>query len=117
MLNGPDASIAPRQVTALGMVLQELMANSLKYGALKSPTGRVDVQWNVVDAAEGANRRLELTWRESGGPPIDAAPAPGQGTGLILGFVRSELRGMAELSYPPQGAAHRFQLNLDLVRE
>lgn len=110
---GPDVLITPRQVTAMGMILQELMANSMKHGALKHSGGRVSLDWSVEDS-EGADvRRLELTWRESDGPPIDGSPKAGQGTGLINGFVRTELRGQAELSYPREGALHKFVLNLD----
>lgn len=112
--DGPDVLITPRQVTALGMILQELFANSLKYGALGAPRGRAELKWTVHDDVTNAKGvRLELTWHEREGPPIQSQPKPGQGTGLILGFVRSELRGSAELAYPREGALHRFTLNLD----
>jgi PAS domain S-box-containing protein len=116
-LDGPDILITPRQVTALGMILQELIANSLKYGALRIPSGRVDLKWRVDPQPTAKGWRMELTWRERGGPPsAGAPPRPGQGTGLILGFVRSELRGEAHLSYPPSGASHRLVLNLDVAQ-
>ena len=111
---GPDVLITPRQVTAFGMILQELFANSLKHGSLGSPAGKAELSWTTEshpDHPKGL--RLELTWRESGGPPILTAPVPGQGTGLILGFVRTELRGTTKLTYPREGALHRFTLNLD----
>jgi PAS domain S-box-containing protein len=113
LLDGPDVLITPRQVTALGMVLQEVMANSLKYGALRTVPGRVELTWTVSETRTNDGRRFELSWRESGGPPITAAPTTGQGTELIQGFVRTELRGVAHLSYPATGAFHRFILNLD----
>ncbi|MCI0365300.1 MAG: PAS domain-containing protein [Phycisphaerales bacterium] len=113
ILDGSDVLITPRQVTALGMIVQELMANSLKYGGLKSRGGQVALQWTVQDEPSKRSRRLDLTWQESGGPTIDGIPKSGQGTGLIEGFVRTELRGEVKMTYPPTGAAHRFILNLD----
>lgn len=115
ILDGRDVLITPRQVTALGMILQELVANSLKYGALKGPNGRIELRWTTDEHVEDKGRPLEMVWREIGGPAIPAPPAPGQGTGLILGFVRSELRGIAELTYPAEGAHHQFNINLDPV--
>lgn len=109
---GPEVLITPRQVTALGMVLQELIANSLKHGALRSAGGRIDLRW-IAGEPDANGRPLELTWRESGGPAIEAQPTPGQGTELIRGFVRTELRGQAHMSYLREGASHRFELLLD----
>ena len=112
-VDGPDIQITPRQVTALGMVLQELMANSLKYGALRTRSGKVEVRWSIDETAAHHSIPFKLIWRESHGPPILSDPTPGQGTGLIEGFVRTELRGTVELCYPREGAAHRFLLQLD----
>ena len=98
---------------ALGMVLQELTANSLKYGALSRPAGRVELRWSVGPRSELHGQPFVLSWREIGGPPIEVAPKDGQGTGLIQGFVRTELRGRLELSYPTDGASHSFFLHLD----
>jgi two-component sensor histidine kinase len=114
---GPDVEITPRQVTALGMVLQELMANSLKYGALGADGGRVDLHWTTAPLTASKGIQVDLHWQERHGPLIEKSPVPGQGTGLIEGFVRTELRGTAELSYPRTGALHRFSLRLDEAGE
>src|SRR5690606_22754668 len=94
---------------------QELIANSLKYGALGQPTGRVDVEYIVRDAPEDASLTIEMIWREAGGPVIVSQPVAGVGTGLIQGLVRAELGGTAEMSYPHRGAFHRFVCKLDRV--
>jgi PAS domain S-box-containing protein len=96
-LDGPDIRITPRQVTAMGMVLQELMANSMKYGALSNQHGRVELSWTIDPTPAAHGQSFDMRWRESGGPPIEQTPRPGQGTGLIEGFVRTELRGRVEL--------------------
>ena len=44
---------------------------------------------------------------------VDPHAAPRVGTDLIEGFVRSELGGRADLSYPRAGASHEFTIMLD----
>ncbi|TVQ54338.1 MAG: PAS domain S-box protein [Phycisphaerales bacterium] len=118
-VDGTPLPIAANQSTALGMVIQELIANSLKHGALASEEGTVTIHWSDEPADEERedHRRLTINWIESGGPPVDATPPSGTGTGLIRGLVRSELHGTADLSYPPEGARHRFTLSLEPVME
>ena len=110
-LEGPDIFVPPRQATALAMVVHELITNSLKYGALGAPTGRVWVEWTLAEC--NGDSRVRWTWREAGGSPITTEPTPGIGTSLIQGLTRSELRGSVELGYGPDGAEHVFDLTLD----
>jgi PAS domain S-box-containing protein len=46
--SGPPVRVAASAAQTLGMALHELSTNSLKYGALKSPAGRVDVRWALA---------------------------------------------------------------------
>ncbi|MGT2481631.1 sensor histidine kinase [Methylobacterium oryzae CBMB20] len=45
-LDGPDVSLSPREVLALGMTIHELTTNAAKYGALSVREGRVRVAWS-----------------------------------------------------------------------
>ncbi|HRP63177.1 MAG TPA: PAS domain-containing protein [Phycisphaerales bacterium] len=107
-LDGPNVPVAARQATALGMVLQELVANSLKHGSL-GHGGSITVQWT-----ERGENRIELLWRENGGPPIDICDPPQAkvGTQLVTGLVRAELQGETDLQYEPDGANHRFLIRI-----
>ena len=96
--------------TSLGIVIQELMGNSIKHGALGTRGGRVELEWEPDPAA--GDGRCRLRWRESGGPPIAGDPGSGLGSELITGLVRSDLRGDVELGYRPGGVDHRFTINL-----
>ena len=108
-IDGQAVSIVASQATAVGMIIQELVSNSLKYGAL-SQAGEVDVQWT---ATESENEwRIELRWTERNGPTISGTCEPRVGTSLINGLVQSELRGAAKLNYPPTGATHCFEFSL-----
>jgi len=115
-LDGPTLAVGPRQATALGMVVQELVANSLKYGALRVPEGRVEVKWKAP-ARSTDTVEVRLQWQEIGGSPIDGPIQPGVGTELIHGFSRTELGGEATLAYPREGADHRFIFKLDHLKQ
>lgn len=111
-LTGPAVDILPRQATALGMVLQELFANSQKYGALATGDGHLEIDW-TVQAARDQGPLLRLQWRERGGPAITRPVREGVGTGLIQGLMRTELCGEAVLRFPAEGAQHELTGRLD----
>lgn len=108
--SGADVSVPASRATALGMILQELLANALKYGALGAVGGRVELRWESETQDETVS--LTLRWNETGGPPITTAPVPGLGTSLIDGFARHELRGSADLRYPRNGASHTIRVDI-----
>lgn len=111
ILHGPDVRLSARQATALGMVVHELVANSLKYGALGDGNGRILVQWTTHEPA-GDPQNITLTWREHCSSPITPPTRQGLGTGLIEGIVRNDLRGKAALAYDTNGANHTFHLRI-----
>ncbi len=94
------------------MILQELLTNSLKYGALGSESGRLAIQWSTAPN-ERDSTSVELRWTEQGGPPIATPVSPRLGVRLITGFARSELAGAANLDFRPEGANHHFRFRLD----
>ncbi|MCH2148616.1 MAG: HAMP domain-containing protein [Phycisphaerales bacterium] len=106
-----DVQIPPDQATACGMVIQELMANSLKYGAW-SGDGTVHVSWQDPELDEDGRLVLLMQWQETGGPPIEQTVEPGTGTGLIEGFVTSELRGEVVFRYDREGVRHDLEFRL-----
>lgn len=77
-LKGPDVLLSAEVATQLGLVLHELATNAAKYGSLSVPDGHVDVVWTATKS------KLNLMWREHGGPKIEKKPAfTGFGTLLI----------------------------------
>jgi PAS domain S-box-containing protein len=113
-LEGPDVAIPPGQVQALAMVVNELLTNSRKHGALRTPDGVIEVNWNLQPL--DGRRRIDLVWSERSGEGVDDPIPPdgrgGIGLSLIRGLVGSELRGEAVLRFPPGGAQHRLRLTL-----
>ncbi|WP_076729473.1 sensor histidine kinase [Methylobacterium radiotolerans] len=111
-LDGPDVSLSPREVLALGLTVHELTTNAAKYGALSVREGRVRVAWSVAAGAAG-ERRLRLSWEERGGPPVRAPTRVGFGTRLIAGGVRRELAGTVDLAFEAAGLRCRLDVPLD----
>jgi two-component sensor histidine kinase len=96
------------------MVLQELVTNASKYGALSLPNGRVSVRWecrNSGDAATG----LTIVWRETGGPPVSAPIQYGYGTSLICDLIPHELGGTVDLAFSSDGVSGTIGIPLKAV--
>lgn len=99
-----------RAAQALYMVLHELSTNAMKYGALSTPEGRVDIEWEL-DSSD-AQGTLVLSWEESGGPPVAKPERKGFGSQLIEKTISYELGGETELAFAPSGVAVKFKLPL-----
>lgn len=97
-VTGGDVAIDDRSATPLALLFHELATNATKYGALSNDEGRIDVHI----AADGET--TVLTWRETGGPAIEAAPeSNGFGSQLIeLSAVR-QLGGTVTRDWHPGG--------------
>lgn len=95
-ISGPTFLLSAKAAGLFGLALHELMANSVKYGALSTPEGHVDVTWDVQGTRSGGVLRFE--WRETGVPPgTGAARHEGFGTELIERTLTRELGGSAAL--------------------
>jgi len=112
-LQGPELVVMPRQCTPLAMALQEFVSNSLKYGALSVPAGRVTVSWEIDRDASAREQSIELRWVERGGPPVREPTSLGSGLELVRGLVEGDLRGVLGLSFPVEGATHILRFPLD----
>jgi PAS domain S-box-containing protein len=100
---GPDIILPPRVSLSLSMALHELATNALKYGALSVPGGRIRVHWRVErDAASPYPTGVDLSWEESGGPPVNAPAQEGFGSRLLR-VTAAELRGSLDVEWEPQG--------------
>jgi two-component sensor histidine kinase len=83
------------------MALHELTTNAAKYGALSNDKGRVQIEWKVGNGADG--RIAEISWTESGGPPVAAPERKGFGSRLIERHLANELGGEVSLEYRKEG--------------
>jgi two-component sensor histidine kinase len=107
-ISGPDLRVSPKVALALSLGLHELCTNALKYGALTRDTGRILIAWSVTDG------RLELRWRETGGP----APGPGGGpsgfgTRLLRRSIEDDLGGTIGIYHEPEGLTCAIAIAID----
>lgn len=96
---GPEVALAPHTAVGLSMVFHELATNSVKYGALSVPEGRVELSWRLDPVTD----TLAFTWRDVGGPPVTPPEQPGFGTRLIESSIRREQKGQARFDFRPDG--------------
>lgn len=79
---GPDITIGSKAALSMALLLHELGTNAVKYGALSTPQGRIDLRW-AIEAKDDV-QLFCLRWMESGGPTIEAPPVKGGfGTRLL----------------------------------
>ena len=100
-IEGPAVRIEPNVALALSMALHELATNATKHGALSVPGGRVTLSWSLQ--ADG--RSVEIAWRETGGPTVEAPSDQGFGSRLLSQGLMAELGQPARVTYDPRGLA------------
>jgi two-component sensor histidine kinase len=96
-IEGPSLDVSPKQALALSLAMNELATNAAKYGALSRPSGRVELRWEVQDA------QLNLSWRETGGPPVVPPARRGFGSRMLEQILGSDLDGQTRLEFAPDG--------------
>lgn len=101
-LEGPNVLIDPQAFTVLALVIHELLTNAAKYGAL-SDNGRVAIKWSI-----DADGSLLITWREAGGPAVQAPSRRGFGSTIIERSIPYDLQGKAEVRYRLTGLEADF---------
>ncbi len=107
-ISGDYLEINPRAAEAYGLALHELSTNAVKYGALSSGAGAVELCFRL----EQDKRKYVLTWRESGGPGVEAPPRAGFGSTVLTRMAPMAIQGESALDYPPEGLVYRLSAPL-----
>lgn len=98
-LTGGVVNLAAEHAAPLSLIFNELATNAVKYGALSTPQGRIDIGWQFKPAGEQGGV-IQLDWVESGGPVITSTDTRGFGSTLI---ERSFAGADVHMSFPPEG--------------
>ena len=102
-LKGPRVILQPKQAVNLAMALHELCTNAIKYGALSTTTGQIELHWNISKDPEP---RLNLVWRERGGPPVAPPTRRGFGSRMLVQAIRQEFDGEVTMEFRPEGLVY-----------
>jgi len=103
---GDPVLLSPPAVQYIGMALYELATNSVKYGALSAPYGKVTIAWSLTQGggatADGPGE-FQFEWREQGGPGVQQATTAGFGRKVLEQLVSFALEGRTTLIFHPAG--------------
>ncbi|QIB34446.1 sensor histidine kinase [Ancylobacter pratisalsi] len=100
-VKGPDIFLKPEAAQNVGLALHELSTNAAKYGALSVPSGHVAILWTRRPAEVGGG--FELSWSETGGPPVTPPSQRGFGSLVIERNLARALDGEVNLDFAPSG--------------
>ncbi len=93
-MRGPNVRLPSSLAFSIALLLHELGTNAAKYGALSVDGGMVAITWERTSAG------LDLTWRETGGPPV--APPAREGFGSRL-LQKGLPGGRVAVDFAPEG--------------
>jgi two-component sensor histidine kinase len=106
----PRMGIGERSAASLAMIIHELATNSVKYGALSSEAGSLDI------SSTAEHDMLTLIWAETGGPAITEEPVlKGFGSNVMLQSVSRQLGGTISYDWQPTGLVTELRLQRALL--
>jgi PAS domain S-box-containing protein len=100
---GPELLLDSTQVLGLSMILHELYTNAVKYGALCSDQGEIQLQW------EDREGMVDLKWHEVGPSCDRKSTRTGFGERMIAMTAKSDLRGTVQREWHAEGLIVRLQ--------
>jgi len=104
-LNGSPLFLPAKLAVSLALMFHELATNAGKYGAFSSPRGLSQVSWSVSDD------RLNITWDETEGPPVETVGEAGFGTKLLKSAL-SPFNGKTEITFLRTGVHCTMQCRI-----
>jgi two-component sensor histidine kinase len=107
-LAGPTVALEPRLALSLHMIFHELATNACKHGALRLPTGVVEVHWDIVSG--DLSQVLAIQWRERG---VSAVKGPGR-NGLGFRLIAKALpESKVKIDFGSDGLVCRLLVDVD----
>ena len=97
-----EAELSVSASQGLALVFHELITNAVKYGALSTESGKINVH---IDCAKNT---VSIVWKEHGGPPLDEVRNSGFGSQLISKALAAE--GTTEQLFLPEGLETRIDI-------
>src|SRR5258707_13278645 len=104
-LNGNPLFLPAQLAVSLALIFHELATNAGKYGAFSSTRGLLQVSWFVSDD------RLNITWDETEGPPVETVGEAGFGTKLLKSAL-TPCDGKTEVAFLRTGVHSTMQCRI-----
>ncbi len=111
-IRGEPVILGAQTAMHLVLILHELATNAEKFGALSDNRGRLDVSWEDVRDEPG---KVEIEWKESGGPTVSAPNSKGFGLSLIERSKDLPYLVM-NMEFEPTGLICRMKIDADRDR-
>ena len=106
----PRMGVGEHATEGLALVVHELATNSLKYGALSSEEGVLDVSGRVV------GDKVQITWTEQGGPAVTMpVKDEGYGSSLVRLTAEGDLGGSVTYDWPEGGVVVTLEIDGKLL--
>ena len=104
----PRMGVGEQAATTLALVVHELATNSLKYGALSSQEGVLDISCAPHDT------EVTVVWTERGGPPVEALTGDGgYGSKLLNRGMTVQLGGSISCDWNSEGVIVTLKMTKD----
>ena len=104
----PRMGVGEQAATTLALVVHELATNSLKYGALSSSEGVLDISCAPHDT------EVMVVWTERGGPPVQALTGDGgYGSKLLNRGMTVQLGGSISCDWNSEGVIVTLKMTKD----
>jgi len=110
-VSGDLIEINPRAAESYGLALHELATNAVKYGALSTPDGWVELTFTLDPEA----RTYCFIWREQGGPTVNPPERSGFGVCVLTRTAPQAIDGESFLDFPPDGLTYSLSAPLSQV--
>jgi PAS domain S-box-containing protein len=107
-MEGPPVMLRPEAAQSLGLALHELALNTVKYGALSTPAGRISITWTWQPGGE--RPEVEIQWVEIGGPPVEAPARRGFGSLVVERNLARALDAAVDLRFDAEGVTCRINI-------
>ena len=104
-LNGDPLFLPDKLAVSLSLIFHELATNAGKYGAFSTARGLLQVSWTL------SGDRLNVTWDETEGPPVEQVGTPGFGTKLLKSAL-TPFDGKTEISFLKSGVHCTMQCRI-----
>jgi two-component system, chemotaxis family, CheB/CheR fusion protein len=100
-VDGPEVRLNAKSAELVGLLVHELVTNSVKFGALSQSQTQLRVVWWFSGLEDS---RLHLEWGESGvHMPLATGNKPGFGSQVVKRLIASELHGAGDMLFLSEG--------------